>query len=218
MDVGTPYEAYPGKGNYIAEFDLDRQEVFDHLLSLVLAGVYIYIHFGLVRSSFSLLQTLFNGGTRTADRPQGDGSLDREVHGNNQATAVAKLCWAQHRANGWFSIENPRGSFVWNFGPILELASICIDVDFDMCEYGLLPPHLTESDSVFIKKPTRLRTNLNALSALSCKCSGTHKHFACMGHVRVGGKSVRVSTAAGVYPRRLCRRWAKLVAAAVAPA
>ena len=110
------------------------------------------------------------------------------------------------------------GSFVWNFGPILELASICIDVDFDMCEYGLLPFHLTESDSVFIKKPTRLRTNLNALSALSCKCSGTHKHFACMGHVRVGGKSVRVSTAAGIYPPRLCQRWAKLVAAAVAPA
>ena len=125
---------------YVPLHDLDRPSVVSTLLRLIYRGKYYYIHFGMPCSSFSLLQNL-NKGTRSTLRPQGDDSLEREKLGNRLAIVVCLLCRAQHDMGNFFSIENPRSSFLWKFGPVQELVELFDSVDFDQCMYGLEPPN-----------------------------------------------------------------------------
>ena len=206
--VAQPYEAYPSKHDYVNRFDLDDDAVFSALLDKVKRGSYWYIHIGLPCSSWSSLQHL-NGGTRRQTRPQGDGSLHRELLGNLQATRVAQLCEAQHVLGKFYSIENPAYSHVWGFGPIAALSSHAIDVVFDQCEYGLAPPQDSEFAHLRIKKPTKLRTNLECLRKLECRCQHGHQHFACRGSVKTQSGWKRVSAHAGAYPPALCGAWAQ---------
>ena len=161
----------------------------------------------------------WNGGTRTSDKPEGDGSLEREQTANDQALRVAELCRLQQQSGGLFSIENPKSRFVWKFGPMLSLLqSGAFWVKFDQCEYELRPPHVSKNPKacdgdIRINKPTRLLTHAKALEGLSLSCTHNHNHFRCQGSVKVGNTRIRVSTAAGVYPPKLCARWASLLRA-----
>jgi len=232
FECDEPLEAYPGDKVYIPLHDLDRAPVVSRLLKLIYKGKYYYIHFGMPCSSFSLLQNL-NKGTRTSLRPEGDGSLDRERLGNRLADAVCLLCRAQHEIGGYFSIENPRSSFLWKYAPVRDLFQFCGSVSFDQCMYGLVPPNLmfppkptatSNSTSTVrqphsnssvcerIKKPTLLLTNLKALDVLERRCDKSHQHVACMGSVKTALGWRSVAKEAGAYPLSLCKPWAAAVA------
>ena len=166
-------------------------------------------------SSFSVLQNL-NEGTRSLENPEGNGTLPREILGNSLALRVGKLCKAFVAAGGFFTIENPKSSYLWKYDPIARLDKFSIDVDFDQCCYDLWPPHAKADPSLGkIKKPTRLRTNMHELSILAAKCCCTVKHFHCLGSVKVDQAWVKVSVEAGKYPPKLCERWAAAVASAI---
>jgi len=232
FECDEPIEAYPSKNVYLPRHDLDRPCVVSKLLKLICKGKYYYIHFGMPCSSFSLLQNL-NKGTRTSSRPEGDGSLERERLGNRLADAVCLLCRAQHEIGGYFSIENPRSSFLWKYAPVSELFEFCSSVCFDQCMFGLAPPNsmptnkptktsnstVTASQSIStpktcvrIKKPTRILTNLSALKALERPCDKSHQHVACMGSVKTASGWKSVAKEAGAYPPSLCEPWAAAVA------
>ena len=153
--------------------------------SCSIARVLCIVDFGMLCRSFSIIQAI-NGGTRTSESPQGSGDKPNEMYGNRLADVMCELCWLQHRSGGKFSIENPLSSFLWKYPPVDQLSSICVDVDLDQCEYGLRPPHHRRApcSDLRIKKPTRLRTSLHSLSALSVKCRGNHAHWRCLGSVR----------------------------------
>lgn len=198
---------------YVAEHDLLIPKVVALLEKQIIAGVYYYVHFGLPCSSFSLLQNL-NGGTRTALHPEGDGSLERENIGNRLAKTVARLCRLLHSNGAYFSIENPKTSRAWQFGPIARLPS-SVDVIIDQCEYNLTPPHESSQSNVKIKKPTKIKTNLHCLLQLSRACTKSHEHYPCYGSVKTAQGWVSVARAAGNYPVELCTEWARLVASSI---
>ena len=131
------------------------------------------------------------------------------------AQAVSDLCWRLERANAYFSVENPKGSYLWGYDPMKYIFKIACYVDIDQCMYNLVPPHVSAADKTApkIKKPTRLLTNLPALKKLSLKCDRKHTHYPCMGSVVVNGTRLSVAKCAGRYPSRLCESWASLVAA-----
>ena len=101
--------------------DLDLPGVQAEVLKNIRLGAYFYTHFGILCSSWSPLFSMLNNGTRQAAFPSGDGSLPRERVGNLQARFVARACAAQGQVNGFWSIENPRASFLWKFPPIRKL-------------------------------------------------------------------------------------------------
>ena len=198
-------------------FDLLLADNVARLLRDILAGCYFYIHFGIPCSSFSVIQNL-NQGTRSIENPSGDGSLERELVGNKFADTVSMLCNALQEVGAFYSLENPRSSYLWRYSPISKLLDHAVDVDFDQCAYGLAPPGVIckKSDSCSrIKKPTRVRTNLLQLQHLARKWSCAHKHFTCLGSVKVDGSWVSVAKEAGKYPLKLCDEWASLVSLAV---
>ncbi len=143
FDVEPPMDAYPKRGMYVSGHDLSRPQVVARLRRLIKAGSLSFVHFGLPCSSWGSLGRL-NGGSRRKHCPQGDGRLAREVLGNALAQTVAELCWLLHQHGAYFSIENPDNSYVWLFGPILQLSHISSSVSFDQCAYFLRPPHYSE--------------------------------------------------------------------------
>ena len=156
---------------------------------------------------------LMNGGTRRSHLPEGDGSLQSELDGNKMADKVAHLCRLQAAVGNYYSIENPRSSYVWDYKGVTRLKfDGGLDVDFDQCMFGLTPPHLDPSSGQRIRKATRIRTNLASLLQLSSKCDHCHEHYHCLGSVRFNGERVSVARAAGCYPPQLCRSWAKYAA------
>ncbi len=65
--------------------------------------------------------------------------------------------WRKFEPAGSFTIENPRDSYVWGFGPKGELSEFeCVShADFDQCMYGLS----IQEDGKFaepIRKSTRI--------------------------------------------------------------
>ncbi len=78
---------------------------------------------------------------------------------------------------------------MWN---LCELEVFLNDyrVEFEQCEFGFLAPH---DPQLFIKKPTRILTNMPTLAKLARTCSNNHCHYRCLGSVYVQGKSVQVS-------------------------
>ena len=208
LGVGTPYEAFPAAGRYVAHFDLDNDDVYYALVDCVKAGKYWYLHFGIPCSSWSCLQQL-NKGTRSLDRPAGNGTLEREQKGNQQAVRVAFLCNLQIQLGRFYSIENPHSSYLWKFVPIVELLGQ--EVRFDQCAYGLRPPPAVGFPSSRIKKGTILKTNMIELSSLARACQNDHKHFRCIGSVKTKSGWISVAKAAGAYPSALCDAWAGLV-------
>ena len=216
LQVGRPLEAYPSKGVYVRESDLLVKEVFDGLVRDIKAGLLIYIAFGTPCSSWSILARRKN--SRTYDCPQGLEVDARELLANKQAVVTAELCQLLANYGSYFSIENPKTSLLFRYEPIERLLEVkdASLVSFDQCAYGLRLPGTAQSQ--FCKKATSILSNIPAMTCLSRKCPGLglgHEHVHAQGSVRVNGKSIRASTAAGVYPDQLCKAWAQAVHSAL---
>ena len=141
------------------------------------------------------------------------------MEGNVLAARTAALCRLISKKGGFFSVENPATSAVWNYEPVQDLLSLpgAVDVKLDQCEFGLRPPHWAElGGDVRMRKSTILRTNLGELGVLGVRCGGGHAHFRCLGNVRHEGKSVVVARFAGRYPAPLTTAWAQVVSARLA--
>ena len=76
-----------------------------------------------------------NGGTRTRLEPAGDGSLPREILGNQQADRTGLLCSLLVSVGDFHSIGNPICSSVFLYDAIASLSSLSttFDVKFAQC-------------------------------------------------------------------------------------
>ena len=108
----------------------------------------------------------------------------------------------------YFSIENPRGSWLWSLEGYVKLAGLLTvyAVDFQACCWGSSRP-----------KWTRFLTNMPELQGLAKQCPGEssihiHKPW---GVERTGRKSWKFATASEAeYPLILCNEVARMVSAA----
>ena len=213
LRVGVPIESHPSKGVTVLDHDMERFEVLYRMQYEIELCLYVYLHFGLVCSTWGRAGRL-NGGTRTLSAPAGDGSLPREVRANLIATWVARLCLLIMASGGYFSIENPIDSYLFHFPPIKALFrnKAVFSVKLDQCAYCLSLPGAAAC--TYCLKRTLILTNMSSLEALSRKCPGisaSHKHETAWGSRCVDGVNVKLAAAAGRYPERLTASWAAAV-------
>ena len=106
------YELYKG-GQRDELCDMTSAKVIDEQIRAVRAGELLYCHFGIVCSSWGIINRIWNGGTRTAASPFGDGSLAREVLGNLQLKQTMKPIHVLIELDIPFTVENPMQSLLW---------------------------------------------------------------------------------------------------------
>eukprot|EP00435_Cladocopium_sp_Y103_P040010 s704_g10.t2 len=179
------------------EFNLLRQSTQRCILRLLASGRIKYVHFGTPCRVFSRARHNLKD-LKKARR--------HEAEGVAMAIFTVRCIRVLLRVGGFFSIENPLNSRLWDFSPIQSLFKHrgCLFVRWDMCRYFTT-----------YKKPTGLLTNLAALSGLGGLCTGGHRHEHLRGSAsrRIGGeiKSGTKASFAGEYPSALCEHWASLV-------
>ena len=210
--VGRPLEAHPKKGVYVSSSDLLNPDVIGYLVAEICEGRYWYLHFGTPCKTWGPAARR-SGCTRTRLAPGEDGSLTREIKANEEARVVAMLCALLAKHGGFFSIENPAGSYLFLYEPIAALSRDfeCYVASFPQCAYGLQLPGAPPD--TFCRKNTYLLTNMNTLRQLSVKCPGlseTHHHETAWGSRIVNGERIQLTSAAGQYPLNLCNRWAQI--------
>ena len=83
---------------------MDRKEVRDRLQQRIIDREFLFIHFGISCSSWSILGAL-NKRTLSVKHPEGDGTLAREVLGNTQAECVCELRGRSRNANQVISVR-----------------------------------------------------------------------------------------------------------------
>lgn len=95
-------------------------------------------HFGLPCGSFSILQHS-NGGTRRKSHPEGLRVLPREIKGNLVPKRTMQLIAALTKAGNWWTLENPRSSYVWLMPHLVHwVAHHCTyEAVMHQCAYGL---------------------------------------------------------------------------------
>ena len=201
---------------YVSFLDLDDMQTQRTLELEIRSNFYKYVHFGIPCKSWGSLSRI-NGGTRSKFYPQGSGQLERELLGNRQADFVARMCRLLAQQGNYFSIENPKGSYLFLYQAILSLNDLpsVFTVHFDQCAFGHklpgAPPH------TFCRKSTSVLTNLECLKHLECRCPGIsrfHRHEHAWGSRKVQGRRISLAAAAGAYPPTLCERWASVVVSA----
>ena len=205
--VGNPVEVF-SKGRYDKSCDILHDETFDRLCREACEPRQ-YWHFGFPCGSFSLMQNM-NHGTRTAERPLGDGTLEREKRGNEILHRTIHLCRLLHEHGSFFSLENPKSSYAWKIPTMCDLLKSCgcEKVNFDQCQYGLKIP-ISEHVLGLALKPTTIAGTLPGLKTLERKCAHDHTHVAVLGGVKFHGRWRRRSELAGAYPSQLCHQIAK---------
>ena len=176
------------------------------------AGVLWYIHFGITCTSWGPAARR-NGGSRTLERPEGDGSRDKEILGNLQADRVAMICCMLVTFGYHYSIENPHSSYLWKYPSIRRLYEHhnSVFATLDQCAFGLQLPGAPKN--TFCRKSTSILSNLTQIATLSKRCPGfstCHQHEEAWGSRTVNGRSVKLCRAAGTYPRNLCQEWARV--------
>lgn len=183
-----------GKGQ---EFNLLRKTTQDFLIYTILERKLLYVHFGCPCTVFSRARHNIKHWTR---------ARQKEAEGVSLALFTVRAVRALISVGGYFSIENPLGSTLWQFPPIYSLfkSKDVVFVRWDMCQYG--EHH---------KKPTGLLTNLAAFSGLAKQCTGGHVHQQLRGTERVVVDGRWVSRnrtkGAGAYSQPLCDAWTILV-------
>ena len=111
-----------------------------------------------------------------------------------------------------FSLENPAGSRLWQFGPIASIfhCKSVLFVQWDMCAYKT--PY---------KKTTGLLTNIPELIQLGHRCPRNHRHEHLVGTERVGVEGRKITrnrtSGAGAYPPGLCAAWAQVLRTVAPP-
>ena len=205
FEVGLPVEILQ-HGKASLDHDVLCDKTFARLCKDAAHGKQIW-HFGLPCSSFSLMQNM-NGGTRTTEKAEGDGTLERERIGNVIAARVVMLCIILSNHGSFFTIENPKTSYLWKLTVFRELFQLdnCQIVDFDQCEYDLRIPN--ESGVLALaKKSTTIVGTLPNLSLLKRKCTKTHSHVQVIGGVKTKQGWKKRSELAGAYPQQLCKAY-----------
>ena len=89
--------------------------------------------------SFSMLQILFNGSTRTAENPQGDGTNPSEVEGNKVAEFTSSWMGELDDGDQGCGLETPWPAFMFKlpcFQELLRTHPNFFIVTFDQCELG----------------------------------------------------------------------------------
>ena len=170
-----------------------------------------YWHFAVPCESFSIMNATLNHGTRSRERPWGDGSLGREEVGNKIIRFVLKLVRVlEYGGNSW-SIENPHSSYLFRLPPVRRIIerTSTTSVVLDQCMYGLAFPDRKKDERC--KKQTRIISNLALLSSLARKCDLRHRHVHAFDGVKIDGHWVKRSALAARYPSRLCDAWSKAV-------
>ena len=205
VGVGRLFECYTS-GCYDMKSDLTRIDVVEALERDILSGDIYYLRFGTPCSSWGPAGRP-NHGTRSKNTPEGDGSLKRETLGNMQAEQTAELCRALIKANGHFSIENPAGSYLFDFKAVYDLASLTPSymIKFCQCAHGLRFPDGAKNQHC--RKNAYVFTNKKELRNLERGCPGvsdTHVHVHAWGSMKIKGKSVNRASLAGLYPEDSC--------------
>ena len=180
-----------------SEYNLLRKSTQTVILRLLATGNVKYVHFGTPCKVFSR--------ARHNLRNYRQARL-HETEGVALALFTVRCIRILLRVGGYFSIENPLTSRIWDFEPIRALFRHreALFVRWDMCCYNTC-----------YKKPTGLLTNMTSLSGLARLCDRGRQHIQLRGSEsrRVGGEMKRGTMAsfAGEYPMSLCTTWASLV-------
>ena len=129
--VHTPLECYY-RGSYRRDLDILNRTTFEKLCHRAqLRGQ--YWHFALPCKSFSRMSVNMNGGTRTNEKPEGSGDLDREILGNFLLEKTICLIHILIRSGNFWSLENPRNSLVFYMPSVKEIIELpetqTIDLD-----------------------------------------------------------------------------------------
>lgn len=111
---------------------------------------------------------------RSDAHPEGWGDQEAE-DASWVAKRLAAICFKRHRADRYWSIENPADSFLWEMKDYKKLAAL-VGVTMlllDQCAYGALS-----------KKPTAILSNAPWLfgSGRLCKDAPAHEHLTLQGH------------------------------------
>ena len=207
--VQEPFELMH-QGRPLKDHDILDDNAFDRLCKDATEPNQIW-HFGFPCGSFSQLQHL-NQGTRTHDNPAGDGTVQREVVGNEIMRRTLWLCKLLHQNGSFFTLENPGSSYAWKMPEYIKLRNDTgsQEVRLDQCCFNLLIPN-GAGKLELAKKPTVFAGTLPYLDRLHRKCARNHQHVAVMGGVKHEGKWTRRSTLAGAYPQALCNAYAKII-------
>ena len=215
LGVDTCEYELEGPDGIRPEADMCNAANVDAQIADARAGEILGAHFGICCASWSRMQVLFNGGTRSAANPYGNDALKREVLGNTRLREAWRLLEVLSELRIPATLENPDSSTIWDTREMTVLsehgdASIA---KLDQCMLQLRPPEWTAtcSDDVRVMKPTRIVGTVDNLESLSCKCDRKHKHCHALGFARVNGRRVSRAKAAGAYPIALARRLAKLL-------
>ena len=205
----TTFELQPLSGTSQPQFDLSHPRVVKQVCDLVKSGKLRYVHLGVPCSSFSVLRRVFGSGTRTPQRPLGQGTCPKEAYGNllaKHSSLIISVC-IQHGA--LWTLESPRSSMLFNlncFKRILNHPS-SKRVNFDFCMFGLVDP---VSDLPY-KKATTIVGNVRGLETLQRTCDRTHMHEVVMSGIHFEGHWQKRSVLAGRYPPEFCQLLASLV-------
>ena len=216
VEGACEFELY-GPNGRVAEADMASEDVIEQEIRDAKEGRILGAHFGITCSSWSVIQRLFNGGTRCAENPYGSNLWEREIQGNRELSLAWKLIRVFLELNIPVTLENPESSAIWWTDEMLawlELDS-CEIAKIDMCMMMLRPPDWTPEllDDLRIKKSTRVVGTVKGLASISVRCNRNHEHVEAIGHVKVDGKRVSRAAAAGAYPIVFARKLARLFAA-----
>ena len=194
-------------GQLRTEFDLLSNSHFSDLKKLVRSGRVRWLHGGPPCKTFTKARRRDRHGSarvlRSAAEPLGFKSqaghrLPRRVEEANElARRMAKLAKIQHKAGGWFTIENPERSFIWEIPAFVDLAALpgVARRSGDQCALG----------GVYTK-PTSWLTNAEWMQIVEQRCPPEHpRHQPLEGRV-IGpdGVEVWLTELAAEYPEGLC--------------
>ena len=191
------------KGRVDPNQDILQDHVFGSLCEEACHPRQIW-HFAFPCGSFSLLQNL-NKGSRSSQKPEGLGMMDREITGNEILHRTLYLCELLHDHGSFFTLENPQSSYAWKMPAYILLKEKCYlqEVVLDQCRFNLRIPN-NEGNLELAKKPTIFSGTLPGIETLGKRCGGNHQHVQVIGGARWKGKWTKRSTLAGAYPAALC--------------
>ena len=149
-----------------------------------------------------------NCGIRRASMPLGDGSCPRENEGNKQVTWMLRVIEEVKRRGGFYTIENPQGSMIWNHPGVRRLITNGdLSTTFHQCMYGLMSPAGVEPREIWYK-PTTLLHNKPTFAAIESRCNASHTHTRVLGSCCLKGQAVHRSKLAGRYPVQIVSKYA----------
>ncbi len=178
--------------------DLTLMSLQDELLGLLPSRKAWWVHMRPPCTTFSFVYLASShSNSRTKGNPEGLGASVDEVLGNALAdfsVRMAHACIANHT---WFTIEQPRRSWMWRLGSMRHLAMVpeVHITHLTMCSFGCA-----------YQKQTSFMSNggFTLAIASTCKCKQRH-HVLLQGSVRdTNGQLMHRTKLAAAYPPMLC--------------